>query len=507
MADLTAADVAGDGAAELIEGPAWSRPGLDVAAGRYPLSVERHVMRMVDHLAPGVTAVTPHGRYYAVHGLIAAHAQDVGLEALEAQRLLRRAEVVLAAVSYAHHPQGVDWLPRAHGLDALARRLHAGSVDVTEAMLPGKDGYVRNSWGFWGPYAGSEITLGILSPGQMPTPGPRLDESAVCAGLVGLLELAEVDQLQVGDLASVGDMLCVCAGGNQPDGAWLADLMCSPPAPGETSARSATRRQTIQLLARVVDTHPVASFTRDIGHVLSFGDFLTTDTVTSGIDAAAAWRGVVLRNHAVGAWRRLWSWLVEQCEGLMPIDDLAETFAQELPDTTVAAFLDCLPATESTSGAPLPAEYDLRWSEVSLPVAALGILAVGARRVDELTGRVRDAFLGQRGVELGPEWVQRRLEEARPLRLRDVGRELTRDLVSRSQRIALAKARRRPDGSLWLPTRLHVRDEFVHRTSQEGRGDVGLRLDQLGSVLASCGVLSRHDDHWSLTSRGRALVG
>ncbi|MFG2362558.1 hypothetical protein ACGFY3_12975 [Streptomyces mirabilis] len=491
---------------ELVDGPSWSRPGLDVAAGRYPLSVERHVMRMVDHLVPGVTAVTPHARYYALHGLIAAQADAEDLTVAAAQTLLRRAEVALAAVSFAHHPQALEWLPRAHGVDALARRLHTGAVSMSEAEVPGKDGYVRNSWGFWGPYAGSEIALGILGTGPMPVPGPRLKTTALRAGLDGLLELAAEDTLHVDDLASFGDRLCVCMGGEHPDGAWLANLMCEPDAPAEAGPRSLTRRQTIQLLARVVATHPVRYFTRDIGHVLAFGDFLTTDAVTSDIDAASAWRGVALRNYSVGAWRRLWSWLVEQVDGLLPIEEVADRFAAELPDMTVDAFLSSLPATQSTTGAPLSAEHDLRWAGDPLPLAELRVLATSARRVDELTGRVQDAFLGQRGVELGPEWVQRRLDEARPMKLRDIARRLTYDLVARSQRIALAKARRRADGTLWLPTRLHERGGLLYRTSQEGRGDVGLRLDQLGTVLATCGVLRYHDEHWSVTSSGRALL-
>lgn len=57
-----------------LQGPAWSAPGLDIAAGRYPLAVERHVMRMADLLVPGVTTVTPHARYYALHALIADEA-------------------------------------------------------------------------------------------------------------------------------------------------------------------------------------------------------------------------------------------------------------------------------------------------------------------------------------------------------------------------------------------------------------------------------------------------
>ncbi|MFP8905130.1 hypothetical protein [Streptomyces atacamensis] len=488
-----------------MEEPQWSSPGLDVATGRYPLSVERHVMRMVDHLVPGVTTVTPHARYYTLHGLVAAHADAAGLTAPAAQELLRRAEVALAAVSFAHHSPAHEWLPRAHGADALAHRLRSGSVSVTESAVPGKGGYVGNAWGFWGPYAKSETVLGILNPGPMPVPGPQLDGTAVRDGLGELLDLAAEETLRVEDIAPLGARLCVCAGGERPDGTWLAHLLCRPDAAG-TGPHSMTRQQTIRLLARIVDTHHVAHFAWDIGSVLAFGEFLATDAVADGIDVAPVWRGVVLRNYSVGAWRRLWSWLVAQVEGMVPVGELADRFAEELPDVTVAAFLSSLPATHSTTGVPLPAEHDLRLTDEPLPVTELRVLAVGARRADELSGRVRDAFLGPRGVELGPEWVGRWLDERRPIGLRDAARDLVHILVARSQRVALAKARRRPDGSLWLPTRLEKRGGWLYRTSQEGRGDVGLRLWQLGAVLATCGVLRYHDQHWSVTGLGRDLV-
>src|SRR3712207_3266227 len=96
---------------KLFVGSSRSRPGLDVAAGRSPLSVERHVIRMVDHLVPGVTAVTPHGRYYALHGLVAAEAEVRDLSVPATQDLLRRAEVVMATVSFAHHfHEDIGWL-------------------------------------------------------------------------------------------------------------------------------------------------------------------------------------------------------------------------------------------------------------------------------------------------------------------------------------------------------------------------------------------------------------
>lgn len=493
-----------------VQGPGWTRAGLDVAAGRYPLSVERHVMRMADLLVPGVTTVTPHARYYCLHALVASEVQVRDMTVPAAQDLLRRAEVALATVSWAH-PHGEVGLPRAHGVDALADWLGAGEVDVAKASQPGAGGYTQSSWGFWNPYVASEVALGILAPGQLPAPGEQCDPGAIHAGLGALLELARRDRLAVDELRGLGDALCVCAGGLAPDGQWLARLLCAPGAAAGTdrhgsSSRGATRRGTIRLLGRVVQTYPVVQFTRDIAPVIAFGDFVTSDEVAGRLTVTPLWQGVVLRNYAVGAWRRLWSWLVDQVGGLMPAIELADRLADELPAGTVAQFVDALPATTTATGSPAPAELDLRASGRSLPVTELGVLAVGARRVDELDGRVRDAFLGQRGVELGPEWMARRLTEARARQLRDFARLLVRDLLGRAQRVALAKARRRDDGSLWLPTRLHERGELLFRTSAEGRGDVGLRLDQLGTVLAGAGLLRFDQGRWATTAAGEVLL-
>ena len=487
-----------------LQGPVWTLKGLDVAAGRYPLSIERHVMRMADLLVPGVTTVTPHARYYALHALVALEADRRRLSVAQCQDLLRRCEVVLAAASY-EHDHGEVGLPRAHGIDALAGRLHDDEVDVAEVSRPGKGGYVQNVWGFWNPYAASEVTLGILRPGHMPTPGAACDADSVRTGLGEVLTLARESRLLVDDLRGYPG-LCVCAGGAAADGRWLARLLCAPGGGNGPDSRAATRRATVRLLARVMQTHEIREVTRDIRLVLAFGEFLTSDPVTSDLDIAPVWRGVVLRNYAVGAWRRLWSWLVAQVDGLMPAQDLADRFADILPAGTVAAFVDGLPATMTQTGAPVAVEEQLRATDMALPRREVAVLAVNSRRVDELTGRVRDAFLGQRGVELGPEWMARRLGEARPTGLRDFARRLVADLLARGQRVALAKARRQADGTLWLPTRLHERGGLLYRTSQEGRGDVGLRLDQLTTVLAGAGVLRLVDGTWRVTAAGQALI-
>lgn len=487
----------------LVQGPAWSAEGLDIRAGRYPLSVERHVMRMADLLVPGVTTVTPHARYYALHALVAADAAARDLAVDEAQHLLRRAEVALAAVSFGHD-HGNPWLPRAHGTDALAGRLRGGEVDMAEASQPGPTGYVRNVWGFWSPYAASEVTMGILSRGAMPTVGDACDETAIRDGLGGLLELAREPRLAVEDLDAYPE-LCMCSGGDAPDGRWLARLLCAPADDSRGGAANA-RQNTIRLLARVMQTHEVQAPSLDVLPVFAFGDFLASDPVAEEIDVSQAWRGVALRNYAVGAWRRIWSWMVRQVTDLVPASDFMDRVAEQFPDQTVSAFLAELPPTKSPTGSPAPAEQLLRASELPLPVRELAVLAVNSRRAEELPGRVREAFLGQRGVELGPEWVARRMSEAGPMPLRDFARNLAADLLMRAQRVALSKARRNPDGSLWLPTRLHERGDFLFKTSEEGGGDVGLRLDQLTTVLAGAGVLLVADGRWQVTPAGESLL-
>jgi hypothetical protein len=487
----------------LVEGPEWSAPGLDISAGRYPLSVERHVMRMADLLVPGVTTVTPHARYYVLHALVATESAARHLGIPEAQDLLRRAEVALAAVSYAHSHEN-PWLPRAHGTDALAGQLHSGEIDMAQVSQPSKGGYVRNVWGFWNPYAASEVTLRILSPANMPVPGESCDAAAVRSGLGGLLDLARERRLIVHDLENYKE-LCVCSGGRGTDGRWLARLLCARDS--DTNREGASARQdTIRLLARLMQTHDIQNPSLDALPVLAFGNFITSDVVTGALAVTPVWRGVALRNYAVGAWRRLWSWMVEQVEGLTPVGDFIDRFCDVFPDQTVDGFLRGLPETVSPDGAPAPAEQYLRSSDLPLPVREFAVLVASSKRVDELSGRVRDAFLGQRGVELGPEWVSRRLSEARIMPLRDLARRLAADLLVRAQRVALSKARRRADGTLWLPTRLHERGDLLYRTSHEGRGDVGLRLDQLTTVLAGAGVLHAADGHWRVTSAGEALL-
>ena len=227
----------------VVAGPQWSLSGLQVAAGRFPLAVEQHMLRMVALLVPGATTVTPHGRYYGLHGLAAVEATDQGLDSVATLDLLRRMEVVMAGVSVLHEKDhGPHW-PRAHGADVIAPRLRqTGHLDLGELSTPGS-GYVKAKVGYWGPYIGSGYLLGITSSSSTPTPGDHCEAQALRAGLGDLVELARQATVDTGTLAGAGH-LCLCSGGPAADGARLRRLLCQPDQDGPEAKADRTRRST-----------------------------------------------------------------------------------------------------------------------------------------------------------------------------------------------------------------------------------------------------------------------
>ncbi len=492
-----------------VAGPEWSLKGLQVAAGRFPLGVEQHMLRMVALLVPGATTVTPHGRYYALHALAAVEADEADLAPAEALDLLRRMEVVMAGVSVIHeqHPDEHSHWPRPHGADVIGPRLAAsGTLNVAELSKPGT-GYVKAQSGYWGPYVGSEYLLGIVAAGGTLRPGDRCDATAVQAGLGELVELASQDQVSADALAA-RPHLCLCAGRTAADGAWLRRLLCNPSADGAEGKADRTRRATSRLLAQAVGDG-TEDFAEAFTRAVAFGPFIHDNSVAAGIDEAQAWRGVILRNYSVGAWRRLWAWLIDQVVGFVPTREVADAFADNLPDMTVGQFVTDLPDSIDPADDPAPAEDDLRARDRPVPETELAVLAVGARRANELAGPAGEAFRG-RPVELAPEWVARRLQAHQATPLRDFGRDLVDDLIVRARRIAMFKMVRKPDGTIWLPTRLHEKGDLLWRTSREGSGDAALRIAQLGTVLAGAGVFTWSDDGpqpgWRVTDEGAAAL-
>jgi hypothetical protein len=503
----------GGGLPALALGPAWSRPGLDVVSARYPLRVETHVLRLVAKLLPGVITTTPHARAYALHGLVWSEAARRGLDFDAACDLLRRCEVVVAGVSLRHQHQVELGAP--HGGDVVQKAMgHDQPLAVAELSATGR--YSQSKSGFGGVYAGSEIALGIIDAGRPPTPGPRLDEERVRAALAGVFELAEQDEVPVADLRAAGE-LCICMAPSAPDGPWLQRLFLQPDLGSEAGSEAgrfqagdAARRATAQLLGAVVAPGVEGSLVAQFRRAIGTGDFIHTNPVAAALSITPAWRGAVLRNYSVGAWRRAWSWLVEELGEPMTAAELGERFADALPDIAVGDVMAELPATMDY-GVLAPVEEELRtaqprpdpWTEVRL-------LAAGARRLDDLEDlddRALAAFAGLPSEDdLGPRWVARQLEANARVPLRRFAESLVDRLVRRSQRVAYSKMTLQANGRPKLPTRLRERDGLLIRGSLEGWADVSFRVDTLASVLLGLGSVSRVDGRWSLTPVGADLL-
>jgi hypothetical protein len=493
-----------------VLGPVWSDSASATYPGRFPLSVERHVLTMADRLLPGVTTVTLNARYYPLHGLVAAEArkQDLGLPA--ARDLMRRAEVALGAVSVRHLQVAAaahDGLPLPHGYAAIAPPVDGGSVDVPALAAPGV--YARPAWGFWSAYRRPEAVLRIVRAGQL-APGDQFDQAEVEKGLADLLALADLGTL---DLELLDDCasLCICQSAGSADGAWLARLLAQPGTSGEATTSAWTRRQTLRVIVRSVELARVRQAGSDLSRFLAYDEAVSRDPVLAGTPVAALWRGLILRNHSVGAWRDLWAWLVDSGKGLTPRSALGDQFAYTLEPQTVGAFMRGLPATRAPDGRPVPAELDPDLDRADWPVWCLSILLLGARRSGELTGPELSGFQGDDPEdiveELSPAWLAGQADAWQDRPVRDFARWLADVMVNRSQRLALRRATLDPgSGTLRIPARVSVHDGFITGQPPEGTGPASLRLDQLAGVLAGVGLLKRDGDAWAAGPRGDLLA-
>jgi hypothetical protein len=488
---------------DVIEGPGWASHALDERPGRFPLSVEAHLMNMTARLVPGATTVTINARYYGLHGLVALESSRRSLDPPAAARLLRRCEVVVGGVSVLH-PDELSGL--AHGSDRIRPHMErVGHLDVAHLETPRK-GYANPQWGFLGPYIGSELTLRILA-GTDLTPGERLDEPALRTGFEGIFELAEQDTISFDDLESAGH-LANGAGRDQPDGRWLAYLMCSAGLAQETRA-DLTRRGTVRLLARAADLALGPTVVASFRALVAYGPGLRSDPVVNEVPESEPWRGTLFRHDSVGAWRALWAWLVGQINGLTAPPTLVEAMIAALPAGQLGDFVDGLPATLDEHGDPAPAEEEVRAAQLNTPTQALALLALGARRSRELEGHARDAFVGdeRRPVVLSPLWLGQWILARLCMPMSDVAAELVTLLLDRARRIALKKMRLERNGRVWLPTRVHERGEYLFRIGDEGSGNVGLRLRQLVDILVDVGVLDPTDNGLRTSELGRQLLG
>ena len=460
-------------------------------------------MNMTARLVPGATTVTTNARYYALHGLVALEAQRQNLDLDGAYRLLRRCEVVVAGASIAH-PDPIAGTP--HGYDALLPQLHSqGYLDVGELSVP-QSGYANPRSGFLGPYLGSELTLGILASTTLE-PGPRAEDGVLRSGFPGLFELAGQDQVAMVELEG-HPQLAIGAARSTPDGAWLAHLLCGVGIE-EPTRLDATRRGTIQLLARAAAVSNDQSIVSAFRSLVAYGPGARTDPVASRIPEVEPWRGTLFRHDSVGAWRQLWAWLVRQINGLTAPSEIVEATVSALPTGRLDVFLNALPEIMDSAGEPAPAEEQVRSQAWTVPQESLALLALGAARVDELDGHARAALVGdeRRPAVLSPMWVRQWIDDRREYAISDVADELVRVMLDRARRIALHKMEVRSDGHVWLRSRVQESGEMLYKIGEEGSGNVGLRLSQLAGILAALGVLDWEHSGWSVTDTGLELLG
>lgn len=488
-----------------VVGPFWG--GLESRhAGRYPLSVERHAIAQVARLLPGVTTVTPNARYFILHALVADEAQRRGLVAVEAQDLLRRAEVVLAGITLMHgaHPG----LSAPHGADPIRSVLGSGSLDVAHLSTPGM--YAQSTWGFWGPYRGSEALLGLTRwEGSNLAPGEGLVLAEVREALAPVLELARLDVVETGALEAHPEC-CMCGCANAADGQLLRALLV--PTNADPRSNGGRRSATIRLILRLLQLHEVRSVTRDGWPILAYDPSLTDDPVCSGLVITDAWRGVVLRNRSVLGWRDMWAELVNSIGGLATIASLGDLLADALPAGTVRSYHESLPDV-GEGGLLLPAEIDPTVTNRNVFDRCLALVLLGAARVGRLPDRVAAYFQdpSEAMQELTPSWAAGRVADWQQRSLHDFARWLVGVLVARSQRVALMKASfSRKSGTFRVPARVFVRDGLVFRDSGESGGAVSLRWDQLASVMVGVGLCSAERKEgslvWRPTERGEALL-
>jgi hypothetical protein len=490
----------------LVLGPVWAEPGQTGLSVLYPLRVENAMFNLVDRFLPGIISTTPHARYLGLHPMVRSEAIARGLDAIEGQDLMRRAEAVLAAISFHHRGAHLVSIPEGHGESMVATLLESdGGIDV--AKVAAKGAYSDAAAGFYGTYRGPELVLGVIGAGADQEPGDRYNAAAVRPGLADVLDLAGRSHLSADDLKAAS-YLCPCAAADD-EAAWLRQIVCGTAGGDEYAVADEARRDTARIVTRIVQnagTIPLADLQTTLREAIAFGPPLESGLLV-GIDLAEGWRGAILRNYSIEAWRNTWWWIVRELTEPQTAAEIGSLYAAQLPEDWTVGDLDKhLPATADGAHL-LPVEADLRNQHPRPhPLTELLILAAGARRTTETTGRTRKILEGATDDDLNPRWVANELTRnaSRPLRAWAV--ELVESLLWRSHRVALTKLDLRDPQKPRLPAQVIERDGRWSKQAPAGNGPVGLRLPSFTSMLAGCGVLASSAGGWSLTPEGAAFV-
>jgi hypothetical protein len=460
-------------------------------------------------LVPGVITTTPHARYLALHARLAFEAQRQRWteqhDLVRFRDLVRRAEVVLGAISVAHAAnQPGEHRTRAgdfgvHGVNTIGKEVReTNAADVGRLA----EAYSQVPGGYLQTYAGVELLLGLTDGAPVPAPGPAADAELLSA-LDEVVGLARRERhLSRADLNKLRH-LCLCGIDDAPDGDCVRRAYFTDREGDHGTAR--THRFSASLLvgalngckvdaSRDIDMDRWCCFTPGLRELLGSDDLH---------DHALKWRGALLRNWSVWAWRLIWAELVSPLSRQPGTpEDAIEHFVAHLPDATVRqALVDDLPAlVDGGTGTPLPVEHDLylhprnarAWKRLDL----LRILAVGARRLDHLDPVSREAFVGAVPDDLGPEYVAQWLGRDADRPLADAVADLAVRLFQRAESVSRQKMQWTRHG-LRLPTRLRRTGDRWRLEGEEGNGAVSLRLPTFTSVMHQLGILAVDGDTWT----------
>jgi hypothetical protein len=457
-----------------------------------------------------------------MYAAIASHAERRDLDTAACRGLVRRCEVLLAALQCADASAEPEWW--AHGVDRV-RRFCGEDLELARAVDEEEpsQSYSPRRWGFWDQYGGSAVVLGTVELKQAALrPGRHLCPPAVVEAFAPLLSLAERDVVPSPALERAGQAALGVPLAAERE--WLTRLITATAASGvhvpeDWEPSDLTRRATLRALGRAIELHghDGEGFQETLRSAVAFGETLTGDPVLASIPEAAGWRGLLLRHYSVGAWRRLWAALVAEIgskdgEADRSAEELRGWLAQQAPDRTLRQALDDLPPLKDTAGHLLPTERQVLEQGGDTPMTDVLLLLVGALRSREghLPGDVRAVFLGRRrraAEFLDPTWVDGLLVDHLDRPVSDLAARLVDDMLAQSRRVALAKLRPDPaTGGLKIFSRLHLRDERYFKTGDEGDSDIGTRIPQLGSFGEQLDLFTVRDGCHAVTAAGRTIL-
>jgi hypothetical protein len=469
---------------------------------------------MVNLLVPGISTLSSSVRHFALYWALAELCGARDYDAATCKTVLRRAEAALAWASLVNPESGeLSGPANMHGADTVRRLLgEAGADPLSDGVV---SGYSVRTWGYWSQYKGPALTLGIattdknaLRPGRHPCPRQISDMFRPLLAIatqrsVGFADLGELaplvsTALDTPDIEPMRALMTAAEDGSHDPGRWVGD--------------DRTRRSTLRIFARAVQLQPgQQNWRARCSGAIAYGGHLDADAVyRQEAERAHAWRGLLLRHRFVGAWRILWAAMVARVLGVAEPQDRAQLHDWIRGETSSAAmhdFIAGLPATVDSAGNPTPAEDVVDQEDRPVIDAALAVLVLGSRRVDELSGHALAAFRGgpsaPRRAYLDPNWVGARAREHEDRRLDEFACAVADDMLDQSHRIALRKLVVRPDGRLEMPSKLHEREGRYFADSTEGAYNIGYREETIGAIAAQLGILTNEGEALEVTDIGR----